>query len=350
MASRYQDEGIPIRFLNCDLGQMRSPRAFMASRRGLRAVVEEVAPDLIHNHFVGPALFTRLALGRHRGPLRVFQVPGPLHLEHGATRTADLWSAGSTDYWIASCRKTRDIYLSAGIAPERVGFSYYGTDTDALVEARPGRVRPGLGLPSTTRLIGMVAYAYRPKRWLGRRKGIKGHEDLIDAVALLRKERRDVAVVFAGGPWVGAETYFESIKRYASPVLGSRALFLGSRDDVMDIYADLDVAVHPSHSENLGGAVESLLAAVPTVATNVGGLPDIVIPGETGWLCHPRSPGSLASAIGAALDDPAEASKRGLAGRALIKRDLNVNATAAQVADYYRLLLRSGRPAGATLD
>ena len=229
--------------------------------------------------------------------------------------------------------------LGGTFDPPHVGLSFYGTDVATMMTGHSGRIRPAMMLAASTKLIGMVAYAYRPKRWLGQRTGIKGHEDLIDAVALLRQQGRQVALVFAGGAWAGGEPYYEEIQAYARHVLGTNATFLGNRNDVMDIYADLDVAVHPSHSENLGGAVESLLAAVPTVATNVGGLPDVVIPGVTGWLCPAQSPASLAAAIGEVLDDPVEASRRALAGRELVRRELDVNRTAAQVLDFYRLIL-----------
>lgn len=339
MSAAYRDAGIPVHLLDCDLGRMRAPGAFLRASRALQQLVTDLAPDIVHSHFVGPTLLARWALGRNRGPIRIFQVPGPLHLEHLATRTIDLLTAGNVDRWIASCRMTRDIYLAAGLDPARVGLSFYGTEVQTVVPGQSGRIRPMMGLTKSTKLIGMVAYAYRPKRWLGQRAGIKGHEDLIAAVASLRQQGRSVALVFAGAAWAGGEEYYEAIKAYAERVLGTSVTFLGNRNDVMDIYADLDVAVHPSHSENLGGAVESLLAAVPTVATNVGGLPDVVVHGETGWLCSPKSPASLASAIAEALDDPAEATRRALAGRELVKHELDVNRTAAQVFDYYRFTL-----------
>lgn len=70
------------------------------------------------------------------------------------------------------------------------------------------------------------------------------------------------------------------------------------------LYPDLNLAVVASHSENVGGAVESLLSGVPVVATGVGGLPDLVLQNETGWLVSPRSPKALAQAMLEALGNP----------------------------------------------
>jgi glycosyltransferase involved in cell wall biosynthesis len=94
------------------------------------------------------------------------------------------------------------------------------------------------------------------------------------------------------------------VKRYASRKLGDAAIFLGTRNDVAELYADFDVAVHPSRSENLGAAGESLLLAVPTISTTVGGFPDLVRDGETGWTVPPKSPELLAAAILEALTRP----------------------------------------------
>jgi glycosyltransferase involved in cell wall biosynthesis len=339
MNQKYHDIGVPVHLLNCDIANLRTPRKFLASRRAINGLIKSIKPDIVHSHFVGTTLFLRLAIGRNSGPLRVFQVPGPLHLENRLTRFVEVASAGIPDYWLASCKLTQKIYLSTGIAANRVDLSYYGTDTKALMAGLPGKLRSTLPFSKTTKLIGMVAYAYRPKRWLGRRRGIKGHEDLIDAVAQLRQSGLDVAVVFAGGAWLGAENYFDSIKAYAQEKLGERAVFLGIRSDIPDIYADLDVAVHPSHSENLGGAAESLLALVPTVATNIGGFPDIVINGRTGWLCDAQSPVSLAAAIEDVLRNPEEARTRTKMGHGLVRRELDVRRTAAQVYEQYISML-----------
>ena len=339
MNDEYRKIGIPVHILDCDIAKMRSLCKFFRTKQLLSKIIDDIKPDILHSHFVGTTLFMRLAVGRNHGPRRVFQVPGPLHLESRWIRSAEIWLAGPRDYWIASCQMTKQIYLSEGITPARVGFSFYGTDVDALEAGQAGLLRSSLGLADAAKLVGMVAYAYKPKRWLGQRRGIKGHEDLIDAVCLLRQQGRDLVLIFAGGGWLGADAYFESIKSYAKKTLGSRAVFLGNRNDVADIYADLDVAVHPSHSENLGGAVESLMSSVPTVATNVGGFPDIVIPNKTGWLCDPASPVSLASAIAEVLDNPVEAEVYAKTGHDLVKRELDVKRTAKQVHDYYKSIL-----------
>jgi glycosyltransferase involved in cell wall biosynthesis len=298
-----------------------------------------VKPDLIHSHFVGTTLVMRVALGRHHWTPRVFQVPGPLHLEGGPYGPVETALAGRRDHWIASCEWTRTKYLSVGILQERVHLSFYGTDVPRFEALPKGRLRKELAVGEEVPLVGMVAFMYPPKRYLGHSRGLKGHEDLIDAMALVRKSFPKARAVLVGSQWGGGSGYEERLRQQAMSLLGDAAVFLGHREDVPAIYADLDVAVHPSLSENLGGAVESSLAGVPTVATDVGGLPDIVRDGDTGWLVPPRCPQRLADAVIHALSDPAEARRRAANGRSLAMKALDVHRTAREVMAIYEKVL-----------
>ena len=193
----------------------------------------------------------------------------------------------------------------------------------------------------------MVAYCYRPKVYLGNRRGIKGHEDFIDAIGCLRAEGRDVVGVVAGGAWQGAGRYFRSVQDYAAGHAHAHIVFLGTRRDVSAVYADLAVAVHPSLSENLGGAAESMLLGRPTVTTSVGGFPDLIVEGVTGYMVPPRNPQALAGAIARMLDDPGAASEVAAAGQQHAQRLLDVRCTAADVAAVYGQVIRPGATAPA---
>ena len=150
----------------------------------------------------------------------------------------------------------------------------------------------------------MVAYLYPPKRFLGQRRGLKGHEDFIDAIAHCRRLGEDVVGVVVGGAWGNAQWYEQVVRAYATRHCPAGIHFLGSRHDICDLYPSFNVAVHPSLSENVGGAVESSLMNIPTIATSVGGFPDLVIPGQTGWLVPPSSPERLAQTITEVLANP----------------------------------------------
>jgi glycosyltransferase involved in cell wall biosynthesis len=332
LAPHYAAAGATVHVL--DLNAAPLTRGFFACAGAFARLVSEISPDVVHSHFVATTLLMRYAM-RGMSCARVFQVPGPLHLENAALARLDVASGGRNDHWIGSCEWTCRRYAELGVAADRVFLSHYGSDLDGFKAAAPGTLRAELGLGDRTRLVGMVAYCYRPKTYLGSRRGIKGHEDFIDAVGILRRDGLDVVGVIAGGAWTGGDRYYAAVQQYARSNTQSRVVFLGTRHDVASIYADLEVAAHPSLSENLGGAAESLLLGVPTVTTNIGGFPDLIRDGVTGWMVPPRSPVSLAAAMRDLLEHPARAATMAAAGQRHARQLLDVGRTARQISQIY---------------
>ena len=152
-------------------------------------------------------------------------------------------------------------------------------------------------------MVGMISYMYPPKRYLGQKRGIKGHEDFIEAIAIAAKENPDIYGICIGGAWNGAVGYEKSIHNLAHS-LTDNIIFTGSRTDVPKIYPELFCAVQPSHQENLGGAGQAYRYGCPIIATNTGGLPDLVIDGVTGYLVPVKNPKKLAEAILKSVNDP----------------------------------------------
>jgi glycosyltransferase involved in cell wall biosynthesis len=338
----YQAAGVVVHPAQFDLA-VRRPWFLPRQARQLRDLVAAIKPDLIHSHFVGTTLTARLALGKSHPVRRIFQVPGPLHLENAFFRYAEIMLAGQADYWIGSCEWTCELYRQQQIAASRIFLSYYGTDLDLFVNRPPGKLRRELSLSPSVKIVGMAAYLYAPKRYLGQTRGLKGHEDLIEAIALCRQRDPSIVGVFIGGAWNNAAAYEARVRAYGHERCGESIFFLGTRPDVPELYPDFDVAVHPSLSENVGGAVESLLLAVPTIATCVGGFPDVIKPGETGWLVPPHCPERLADALQAALSDRGQAQQLAQHGQMLVRRLFDVRTTARQVNEIYQQVLDAPR-------
>lgn len=339
MREKYIAAGAKVYIFKIDIAAIPISDLYNSIRIFRNFIIKE-SPDLIHSHFVGTTLFMRLALRSVTYIPRVFQVPGPLHLERFFPRILELWSSMSNDYWIATCKKTKFLYTNFGVDPTKVFLSYYGTNTDSFVRLKSDNLlRSELGISNDTKIIGMVAFMYPPRRWLGQKTGLKGHEDLIDAIQILCERGRNVVGVFVGGAWGDSEWYEDRVRNYGRERLGSRAIFLGNRSDVINIYSIFDVAVHPSHSENVGGAVESLLLRVPTVATNVGGFPDLILDAETGFLSEPHNPQSLALSIERALDNFDKSSSMIEAGYILSARLFDVNRTGKEIFDIYKCVI-----------
>ena len=120
-----------------------------------------------------------------------------------------------------------------------------------------------------------------------------------------------------------------------------KVIFTGYRSDVYDIYPEIDLVVHPSHSENLGGAAESLMLAVPTVSSDVGGFPDIVIPDKTGCLARAKDPADLAEKITWAVENQTKIKEMAINGQALVTELLDLDNTAARIHEVYNKILNT---------
>lgn len=165
-------------------------------------------------------------------------------------------------------------------------------------------VRAELGIAPDAPVIGAVGIL-RPQ---------KAFEVLVDAAAKLRPDHPDLQVLIAGyGP---QQELLD--RRIAEHGLEGVVRILGLRQDVPDVLRALDVAVLSSDFEGMPMAVlEYMEAGLPTVATNVGGLPDLIEEGVHGHLVPPRDPDALARALDRVLRDP---EKRAAMGRAALQR------------------------------
>lgn len=278
----------------------------------------------------------RLGLRKCNIP-RIFEVPGPLHLEHKLTRWIDVITAQDNDYWVPTCKWSYERYVKSGVPQEKLFLTYYGTDINQA-NYKSGFLRTKYNIPSDKFIVAMVAFMYPPKKWLGQKRGIKGHEDFIDALALIQDEYPNIQGICIGGAWNGAVKYEHSIHQYAK-AKNVNVIFTGTLHNIGDCYQDIDCVVHPSHSENLGGAGESLLLGVPTIATAVGGFPDIVINEQTGLLIPPHSPQDIAEAIVQMYNNPLQAKEMANCGKKHVSNILNVVNTSNQIVDFYRQLL-----------
>lgn len=167
----------------------------------------------------------------------------------------------------------------------------------------------------------------------GRLRPEKGQDILLRATPRIRDAVPGVEIWLAGDGSHRAE--YEAIARELG--VGDTVRFLGFRSDVPDLMAAADLAAVPSRSEGLGtAALEALAAGLAVVASDVGGLPDSVIPGETGELVAPENPVALADAVAGLLRDPERRAALGRAGRSLIEDQFTEAALARRTLDFYR--------------
>jgi glycosyltransferase involved in cell wall biosynthesis len=121
--------------------------------------------------------------------------------------------------------------------------------------------------------------------------------------------------------------------------------FAGFQESVYPILEALDLYVHPARMEGFGIALlEAIAIGRAVVATRAGGIPEIVIEGETALLAEPGEPEALASAVSALLGDPMRRTAFGKAGRRLVEERFTVEVMMGTITRAYARLLENRRP------
>ncbi len=120
--------------------------------------------------------------------------------------------------------------------------------------------------------------------------------------------------------------------------------FLGEQIDLPAVMRDTDLFLLPSETESFGlAALEAMACGVPVVASAVGGLPEVVADGETGFLCPVGDVPAMAAAAGRLLDDPALRARLGAAARRRAETQFRLDpAVDSYLAVYRRVLARGG--------
>jgi glycosyltransferase involved in cell wall biosynthesis len=167
-------------------------------------------------------------------------------------------------------------------------------------------IRTELDIPKDAPLVGLI----------GRVTATKGVEDFVKAAAIVRKINSKAQFIVVGGRSNSDATYEKNIfKLINESHLHGIFHLVGYRDDVATIVSELDMLVLPSHTEGFGRVVvEAMLAGKPVVGTNVGGIPEIIDEGLTGFIVPPFSPEPLAQAIIKILQDSELAKRMGFEG------------------------------------
>ena len=163
---------------------------------------------------------------------------------------------------------------------------------------------------------------------------VKDHAGLLEAAARLRTQS---AVPFRL-LFVGEGALRSELERRVGELGLTRHVDMpGASDRVPDLLAAADVFVLPSHLEGMSNAIlEAMASGLPVVAKAVGGNPELVVDGETGLLCRPGDPESMAAAIGRLLQDASLRRRMGEAARKRAVETFSIDAMLRNYADYYR--------------
>lgn len=137
--------------------------------------------------------------------------------------------------------------------------------------------------------------------WVIKEKGVY---DILEACSLLKESFDNFTVELVGPLYLPIETIDELIKSYGLEDVIKICGPIQGRSELRDKYCSSDIFLFPSHYEGFPMAVlEALSCGLPMIASNVGGIPDIVNEGINGFLIEPRSPESISKALSVLLTD-----------------------------------------------
>ena len=300
-----------------------------AVRPWLRLVRElrRLRPDVIHAHKFGSNAWGVLVGRLARVPVIIAHEHMWSYAESSALRrfVDRRWIAPGADVLIAVSEAGRhDMIEIEGVPAEEV--VYVPNGVPEIPAGDPGAVRRELGIAPDDPIVGT----------LGRLSPEKALDDLVLAAAELRASRPDIRVLIAGEGTERATLEAMIVERG----LAENVFLLGYRTDRADLLAAMDVAVCCSRFE--GGplsVMEYMDAGLGIVATNAGGLPELVEHERTGLLVEPGAPGELATAIDRLLSDRDLARRLGAAARDLKRERHGIDAWIRRIEQLYDDLL-----------
>lgn len=223
---------------------------------------------------------------------------------------------------------SRSVVSRIGGKIEHCAIIPFGVNTDQF-EPTAAATRRELGLRDDGKVIGTVCRLVEPK---------KGLRILLQAMAELARRYGQPPcqlLIVGDGP---SRHELELLREQLG--LSSWIVFTGSRRDIPRVLHALDVFVLPSLYEGFGIAIlEAMAAGTPVIATAVGGIPEFVLPGETGLLVEPENIEALADAIDRLLSHPQQAQAMGAKGRVHARERYHISKVVRQHEQVYTACL-----------
>jgi L-malate glycosyltransferase len=304
-----------------------APRAEVDLHAGwkLSRIVKELRPDIVHAHDPHAVALASLALSfltSGKCPSLIASRRVAYHLKgHAFSR----WKYHQVDCFVAASNAINQILVSDRIDPERIVTVYEGIELHRVQAEPAANIHAEFWLPTHAPIVGAVAALTQEK----------GHKYLIEAAALILREVPDARFVI-----LGEGELRSALERQIKELhLDKHVLLPGFRADILSFIKSFDVFVMSSLFEGLGTSLlDAMALSKPTVASNTGGIPEVVSHGETGFLVPPRDASDLAAAISKLLKDPEQRQRMGRAGLERVKRLFSAEEMVEKTLAVYRNL------------
>jgi glycosyltransferase involved in cell wall biosynthesis len=231
---------------------------------------------------------------------------------------------------IAVCQEAYTQALAMGVPPDRLTLIPNGVDTELFTPDGDGaQFRESAGVPADAPLVGFV----------GRIAPEKGPDQFVRAAEFVYRRRPDAHFVLVGGAHLAeSDEIAGMIDRMG---IGDRVHLVGQWDDTTAVYPALDIVVSTSRSEGMPLALlEAMACARPIAALAVGGVPEIVEVGATGWLTGPGDWEGIGRILLNALAHPEDLPLMGQAARRRVEERFDLRISVQRTAALFRQLTK----------
>ena len=305
----------------------------LAAAWRLSRVLKQYAPDVIQAHDSHAVAMAATALSISSPTPKPPLIATRRVDFHIATNSFSRWKYGEVDRFIAITNAIADMLVADGIPRAKIALVNEGVDVERIAALPAANVHAECYLPVNSPVVGNVA-ALVPH---------KGQHYLIDAAAIVVRQVPDVRFVI-----LGEGELHEQLEREIMHKHLERHVFLaGFRSNPVELTKSFDVFVMSSVTEGLCTAlVDAMAASRPTVATTAGGIPEVVVDGETGFLVPPKEPEAMADRIVRLLRDPALRQRMGEAGLARARARFTVERMVEETNAVYERAVGTRREAG----
>jgi glycosyltransferase involved in cell wall biosynthesis len=312
------------------LPQLRFAALFWPNVTALRKIIRSDGIQIVHTNGLMNAQAAVAA--RLEGIALVWHLNDVLTPKLVRTALLPLVDAWSAQIAVAAGAVGNYYFSATTSVIGRLKVLYAPVDTSRF---RPGNsnsaVRRELGISAECVVIGTV----------GNFDPVKGHRHLLEAAQKIKQRVPRAKFLLVGERLNNRQKYWTMLARRTEELgLKDDVIFAGRRTDMPEVFCAMDIYVHPSESEACPMAVlEASASGLPVVATDVGGVRELVANGETGFVIEAKSPDQIAAAVFRLLDDDGLRQRLGEAGASRMSELFSLEACVEQHIQVYKAAL-----------
>jgi glycosyltransferase involved in cell wall biosynthesis len=216
------------------------------------------------------------------------------------------------------------------ISPDKIKVIYNGIDAKRFVNFKESiKIKDDLSIPKNARVVGVIGKLSSPQ---------KNIPLFLKAAGRISNQFSDVKFLV-----VGSGKLLDDMKDFSHKLgISEKVYFTGEREDIPEILKLLDVFVLSSYKEGLPNVImEAMAASKPVVATDVGGVSELVMDEETGFLVPSNNVEKLSQAVIRLLENPNVAKRMGEKGKERIEKLFLIDRTVKQTEKLYLSLFKT---------